>query len=316
MRERELSHSRQSKQRMSHSSDETANTTTATTNITAPTTATPTSQSSPSTKQQQHCPPLSVPLECDCLLQQQQQQQQQQQEPKEPRQQAKCTKEKSNRHKILTKDGTARFGTIYKACPFPHKVTRPIQLTKCTAVRDIKKSAAAKKNKMKIARAGESVYVLGDPVSGSKGEVFVFKEGCGGCVYKRVWEAVKEDLRVCGDVVVTVSVEAEGVAGKEVEGRWLQVELGRSKEAEVWVSEKWWDAKMRMKARTMGSSNEEEEEEGECLGQPDTLFGARRRMTTRSVDACACGDIFPIHEDGNDMMDEVYVDVDDSLWPF
>ena len=306
VRDREKSHSRQSKQKMSHSSDETANTTTATTNITASTTATPTSQSSPSTKQQQHCPPLSVPLECDCLLQQQKQQQQ---EPKEPRQQAKCTKEKSNRHKILTKDGTARFGTIYNACPFPHKVTRPIQLTKCTAVRDIKKSAAAKKNKMKIARAGESVYVLGDPVSGSKGEVFVFKEGCGGCVYKRVWEAVKEDLRVCGDVVVTVSVEAEGVAGKEAEGRWLQVELGRSKEAEVWVSERWWDAKMRM--RTMRNNNnsnsskeiEKSEEELYCGG----CEGDDGNDSTTMSEACRCSSYW--EECG-------YVDVDDILQPF
>ena len=283
-------------QKMSRSSDETSKTTTTTTTMTA--TNNPTQAPLPSVSTTLH-------------------QQAGQQKGEEPRQQSRCIKEKSNRHKILTDDGTARFGTIYNASPLPHKAARPIQLTKYTAVRDIKKSAAAKKNKVKIARAGESVYVLGDPVCGSRAEVFVFKEGSKGCVYKRVWEDVKEGLRVCGDVVVTVSVEAEGVAGKEAEGRWLQVELGRSKEAEVWVSERWWDAKMRMKTRTMGSSNEEEEEEeGECLGQPDTLFGARRRMTTRSVDACACGDIFPIHEDGNDMVDEVYVDVDDSLWPF
>ena len=118
-------------------------------------------------------------------------------------------------------------------------------------------------------RAGESVYVLGDPVSGSKGEVFVFKEGCGGCVYKRVWEAVKEDLRVCGDVVVTVSVEAEGVAGKEEEGKWLQVELGRSKEADVWVSERWWDTKMKTRATRDNKEEEDKEkseEEGICCG--------------------------------------------------
>ena len=249
--EKKTNNNTQGKQKMfnkSHSPNETTTTTTA-----AALTATSSSQP---------LPPLSVPLECSSLQQQHQQ--------AAPKQKSRFTKERSNRHKILTKDGTARFGTIYNACPLPHKATRPIHLTKCTAIRDIKKSATAKKNKAKIVRAGESVYVLGDPVSGSKGEVFVFKEGCGGCVYKRVWEAVKEDLRVCGDVVVTVSVEAEGVAGKEEEGRWLQVELGRSKEADVWVSERWWDTKMKTMATRDNKEEEEDkdksEEEGICCG--------------------------------------------------
>ena len=94
----------------------------------------------------------------------QQEEQAGQQRGEEQRQQDRCTKEKSNRHKILTEDGTARFGTIYNACPLPHKVTRPIHLTKCTAIRDIrdiKKSSTAKKNKVKIVRAEECVYILG-----------------------------------------------------------------------------------------------------------------------------------------------------------
>ena len=175
--------------------------------------------------------------------------------------------------------------------------------------------------------------MLGDPVCESRAEVFVFKEGSRGCVYKRVWEDVKEGLRVCGEVVVTVSVEAEGTAGKE-EGRWLQVELGRSKDAGVWVSERWWDTKMNVRTRTMGDNNNEEEEKekeveeeeegkeggdncGEGSGQSGTLFGRRGRTRGRSTGEWGCDDIFPICEsDDYDMMNGVYVGVDDSLWPF
>ena len=194
------------------------------------------------------------------LLNQQQQQQPPQlkkegksieEDGRQPKQQGRCrsddSKEKSNRCKILTDDGTARFGTVYDVCTLPPKhrqqqqqETRRVQFMRYTAIRDIKKSAVAKRNKVKIARAGEKLCMLGDPAAGSEAEVFVFKEGWD--VYKRVWGTIKDDVAQGEAVEMTVCVGAHGTFDKR-RGRCFMAHLGRGKESDVWISERWWEAK-------------------------------------------------------------------------
>ena len=111
---------------------------------------------------------------------------------------------------------------------------------KYTAIKDIMKSVAAKRNKVKIARAGEKVYMLGDPVAGSEAEVFVFKEGMD--VYKRVWDTIKENLAQGEPVEMTVTVDAYGIFDKR-KSKCFLVHLGRGNESDVWISEVWWKGK-------------------------------------------------------------------------
>ena len=185
-------------------------------------------------QQQQQQPLLKKEDECQCKQQ--------------GRSRGEDSKERSNRCKILTDDGTARFGTVYDVCTQQQQQqqqeqeqeTRRVQLMRYTAIRDIKKSAAAKKNKVKIVRAGEKLYMLGDPVAGSEAEVFVFKEGWD--VYKRVWGTIKDDVAQGEAVEMTVYVGAHGTFDKR-RGRCFMVHLGRGKESDVWISERWWEVK-------------------------------------------------------------------------
>ena len=200
--------------------------------------------------------PTSLAFPQDLLNQQQQQHLKKEgkcieENGRQPKQQGRCrsddSKEKSNRCKILTDDGTARFGTVYDVCTLPPKhqqqqqqETRRVQFMRYTAIRDIKKSAVAKRNKVKIARAGEKLCMLGDPAAGSEAEVFVFKEGWD--VYKRVWGTIKDDVVQGEAVEMTVCVGAHGTFDKR-RGRCFMAHLGRGKESDVWISERWWEAK-------------------------------------------------------------------------
>ena len=148
--------------------------------------------------------------------------------------------ERCNRCKILTDDGTARFGAVHDVCVLTQQESRRVQLMRYTAVRDIMKSAMAKKNKVKIVRAGERLYVLGDPAAGSEAEVFVFREGWD--VYKRVWNVIKEDVTQGNSVELSVTVSAYGTFDKR-RGKCFMAHMGRGKESGVWISERWWERK-------------------------------------------------------------------------
>ena len=147
----------------------------------------------------------------------------------------KWLKTACNRFRIITKEGVARFGSLYNIAPQESPSIRELTIQECTAKSSLRKSGG-KKNQQKICARGDTVRLLGDYNATEDPEVLVYREG--EPVYKRKWEDIKDKLENFRTVNKTLVALAYGYYRKE--DLCFMVKLHDGDNADVWISERWW----------------------------------------------------------------------------
>lgn len=144
-----------------------------------------------------------------------------------------------NRFKVITKEGVAKFGSIYNISPQEGTTVRDVPFYECKAKGTIRKSENGKRNQQRICVPGDSMCVLGEYNAGEEAEILVCREG--ESVYKRKWKDIKDRLDNIHPSNRTMAVIAYGYFKKE--DLCFLVKLNNDNNACVWISEKWWRRK-------------------------------------------------------------------------
>ena len=147
----------------------------------------------------------------------------------------KLEKTGCNRNKIISGDGSARFGPIYGVSKPEIFMEIDIPICIYDSNGTIMKSENGKKNKQKICVPTDKVYVIGEHNNKCDTDVLIFKEG--GIVYKRKWNKIKDVLRYDREIKLTLPVAANGVFKNRK--RCFRVEFSAQKYSSVWISEDW-----------------------------------------------------------------------------
>ena len=160
--------------------------------------------------------------------------------------QEKLEKTRCNRNKIITDDGSAKFGSVYNVTVPEAMTEKEMLLCVYRSSGVIMKSEKGKRNKQKICMPGDEVYVIGGSHDndndnngsnngGQSTEVLLYKEGC--TVYKRKWSKIKDVLMPARVTRVSLKVTACGVFKDRT--KCFQIELSEKKDSSVWISEAW-----------------------------------------------------------------------------
>ena len=167
----------------------------------------------------------------------------------------KWLKTPCNRYRIITKDGVAKFGSLYNISKQGCPPVRELRIQECTAKCPLRKTDIGKKNQQKICSSGDTVELIGDyNVTDEDPEVLVYIEG--EPVYKRRWVDIKDKLENFRTVTKTFHALAYGYYRKE--DLCFMVKLHDGRNADVWISERWWrknNSESLMMSDTLDSTN-------------------------------------------------------------